>query len=377
MQAVIYPITPFDVAKGTTIRFSWHGAQAVKNRCIIRGKDNSKQVYDQTINSFKLEHTIQMEHASLVNGEEYVAYIIVYDRDNNPSDIQSLGQQFLCLKTPTFEFANVTNNQVINSSSLEAQLTYVQENGELLDSWSISLSTHDGTEIDSSGLKYGTENMTHLFARLDNNTEYILRAQGQTVNGMMMDTGYVFFTAVYEIPNIFSEIEAINRPKIGAIQIRSNVRSVQGFLDHGEPEFLEDEYLDLRDNKLTFRGDYEFTDNFSLVLFFYGSKPNQTIMELYGNPTPDDSALISVIHRAVRRQDLDLPVRAGSKAETAYADFELYDTVFELRCTTKNTTSYIRYSRRIPFATPDDRIGVSIFRINGLFHIEAVNFTEE
>lgn len=65
MQAIIHTISPFDAAVGTTIKFSWDGNQAFKNRCVIKNNDTQEVVYDVTVDSFKLEHKIDPRTGNL------------------------------------------------------------------------------------------------------------------------------------------------------------------------------------------------------------------------------------------------------------------------------------------------------------------------
>lgn len=107
MQAIIYDISPFDASIGTTIKFSWNGNQFFKNRCILRENESNTVVYDHTIETFKQEHNIDLAKATLQNGKKYNAYITVFDKENQESDLQSIGKSFLCLKTPVFTFSNI------------------------------------------------------------------------------------------------------------------------------------------------------------------------------------------------------------------------------------------------------------------------------
>jgi hypothetical protein len=97
LQAIIHTIAPFDASVGTTIKFSWSGNQAFKNRCIIKNNDTQEVVYDVTVDSFKLEHKIDLKQATLANGIKYVAYITVFDNENVESDIQSVGMLIILI----------------------------------------------------------------------------------------------------------------------------------------------------------------------------------------------------------------------------------------------------------------------------------------
>lgn len=354
MQASIYSILPFDASLGTTIKFAWNGNQVFKNRCIIKKNDTNEVVYDNTITSFKLEHEIELSKASFVNGERYHAFIIVYDKDNIASDIQSLGANFLCLKTPTFTFTNLSEGQVIATSAYDFNLTYFQGNGELLDSWSVSVYTKTHSLLSTSNIQYNTENLSYTFSGFSNKNEYAIRAVGQTVNGISMDTGFINISVTYSIRDIFSLLEPTNMKEIGAIQIRSNIVSSEGHLKHDPAEFINNEYLDLRSNQITYSEGFQFEGDFSEVLLFYGITPNQEIAHLFDK---NNELVGTVTYRIGKLGTNDLR------------------RCFELRLNT-SWSSAVYYSNKIPLQYGDDKIGLCIFRSNGLWNIEATIYED-
>lgn len=354
MQAIIYKILPFDASLGTTIKFLWNGNQVFKNRCIIKNNDTNETVYDKTITSFKLEHTIDLDSATLVNGVKYEAFITVFDKDNNESDIQPLGTSFLCIKTPVFQFSNIIEGQTIKSSSYEFTLEYSQENNELLDSWSITVYTKSHTILTSSGVKYDTSNLKYLISGFSNNTEYIVKAEGQTVNGMILSTDDITITVSYSSSSIFSMLDPVNVKERGAIYLRSNIVSSEGKLEK-EGSYIDNEYLDLRDNVLTYDEGFLFDNNFSYIMKFYGMKPNETILQMFDST---GTYLLTVIYRITKESENN----------------QLVDkSLFELRII-NNGIIEIHYSNKLSLIAETDLIAVKIVRENGLFDIEIHNY---
>lgn len=402
MQAIIYQIEPFDAEQGTTIRFNWHGSQVFKNRCIIQKNESGEQVYDQTIVSFKLEHPIDPAQANLENGTKYNAFIIVYDHDNTPSDIQPIGQPFICLKKPVFAFSNLSEGQTMETSALSFNLKYEQEQGELLDSWSITIYNHELSQLATSGVKYETQDLTFSFNGFLSKMEYAARGMGRTVNGIVLDTGYVNFSVVYTVADVFNLIELTNLPRIGAIHVKSNLVVAEGKLDHGELRFVDGEYLDLMDNTLTYSEGFLYKGDFSQVVYFKGTRPNMPVIEMEG--TSPAALTVVITPRVVyytaeitrvdldggtppdaERQEMDAGV-VGIPEGTRMLDIDgsgnengpvrLLRSCFELRATSYHIT-YIRYSRFLPQIDPEDKVGVCFYRNNGLFDIEAINFSKE
>lgn len=357
MQAIIYNITPFDADIGTTIKFIWNGNQVFKNRCIIKKNDTNEIVYDNTVDSFKLEHEIDLSLANLINGQKYNVFITVFDKENNESDIQSLGMSCLCLKTPIFQFKDIADGQIIASSSYEFSLEYSQENGELLDSWSITIYNKSLTELAGSGVKYNTDEMSYTTSGFSNNTEYVIRGQGQTINGMPVDTGYIDIAVSYQASTIFSTLDPINVQDIGAIHIRSNIISLEGKLDK-DGIYIDNEFIDLRDNVMTYDEGFAFSGDFSFVLLFYGMKPNDTILTMY-----DDTGTFQ----------LDVTYRITKAMENRTV---VTKSLFELMVT-NNDVKYVLYSNKLPLLTATDMVGLKIARENCLYDIKICNYIAE
>lgn len=350
-QATIYPILPFDALIGRTIKFTWSGNQAFKNRCIIKDNDTNETVYDQTIDSFKYEHPINLSQANLVNGRKYNAFITIFDKDENESSIQALGKHFLCLRTPSFTFTNVTEGQVISASSYEFALSYSQENGELLDSWSVTLYSTAYTELASSGLTYQTDALTYVFTGFTNKNQYLVRAVGKTVNGLEVDTGYVNLSVTYSIRDVFSLLEPTNLPQNGCIQIRSNIVSAEGHPEK-KPVFIGGEFVDLRDNVLWYTEGFEFKGDFSIAIIFYMAKPNQTVLQLY----------------AEDRNELSMSVtyRIGKWGS------DTMQGCYELRVVSYGQVR-VFYSNQLELPADHDKIGICIARYNNDYNIEITN----
>lgn len=354
MQVTIYKISPFDAEIGTTINFSWRGNQVFKNRCIIKDNDTNETVYDNTITSFKLEHSIDLTLATLINGRSYNAYITVFDEAGMESDIQSLGSPFICLKTPVFQFSNISDGQIIASSSYSFNLTYSQENGELLDSWSITVYTNFGTQLATSGIKYDASDLSHTISGFNNNTEYLIRGTGKTVNGILVDTGDINITVRFKQTSIFSILEPINVKESGAIHLLSNIVSAEGTTTN-TPVYINGEYLDLTNDTLTFNNGFSFDDDFSLVLVFYNMKPNDSVLKMYDATGTYEA---TVTYRITQVTE--------NNAVVMKSYFELLITNGAAKC--------VYYSNQLNLITQTDMIGIKLVRQNGLHNISAYNY---
>lgn len=355
MQASIYKIKPFDAEVGTTITFSWSGNQVFGNRCVILDNETNEEVYNYPIYSHKLEHTLDLSRVyegKLVNGKKYIAYITVYDKDGNESDRQTMGQIFLCLKTPEYSFTNVIEGQILDSSSYGFQLTYSQENGELLDSWQITVYDMTNKVLSTSGVKYDTENLIHTFSGFTNKSQYKVRAIGETVNGMYLDTGYITFSVSYNKAAVFSMIDLTNLPRQGAILLHSNIISADGKAEKEPVTFIGNEYVDLTDNSVTYDEGFLFEGNFSTILYAYHITPNIPFFKFYSGDNDEFEGTITY--------------RVGNIGTTdwvGYLELNVKDGILD----------YVVNSNKIGAINENTMLGFCLTRKNGLYDLQIEN----
>lgn len=355
MQASIYKIKPFDAEIGTTITFSWTGNQVFGNRCIILDNETNEEVYNYYIDSHKLEHTLdlsQISEGKLINGKIYIAYITVYDKDGNESDRQTMGQIFLCLKTPIYNFTNIIEGQILDSSSYGFQLEYAQENGELLDSWQITVYDMTNKVLSSSGVKYDTDNLFYVFSGFTNKSQYKIRAIGETVNGMYLDTGYITFSVSYEKAAVFSMIDLTNLPRQGAILLHSNIISADGKAEKEPVTFIENEYVDLTNNSVVYDEGFLFEGNFSIVLYAYHITPNVPFFKFYSGDNDEFEGTITY--------------RVGNIGTTdwvGYLELNVKDGIL----------NYVVNSNKISAIDANTMLGFCLTRENGIYDLQIEN----
>lgn len=277
MYAIIHPITPFDSAKGTTISFTWNGNQIYKVRCIIKKNETNDTVFDETISTMKPVFTISNE-SGLVNGTYYVAFITVFDVDDNESMIQNIGTPFYCFSTPTFKLS-ISNDAIIKSSTYSIDLIYSQAEKEELDSYKISLYSYQKAELQTTGYMYDLSHASFIISELENAKDYYVRAIGTTINGMQLDTGYIHITTAYVQHNVFHVMELNNRADIGGIEIRSNIISTEG---HSEKPvvYLEGGGVDLTDNKIDYTNGFMIEGDFSAIFKIRNPLLNTSIITI-------------------------------------------------------------------------------------------------
>ena len=174
-------ISAFDAEFGTSgkehinapiLKFSWKDGVSRKNRVVIRDYDTNEKVYDCTITTMALKHQlhnqndtsdkIQVVTYNLQNGHKYIANVYVYTSDDEES-LASNDVIFYCYNTPTFKFTNFTsfmgentNIALINSSSINLTVSYLQNDGEPLNNYVFELKDYKGNTLLLSNVKYSS-----------------------------------------------------------------------------------------------------------------------------------------------------------------------------------------------------------------------------
>lgn len=292
MYAIIHPIIPFDSANGTNISFTWNGNQIYKVRCIIKNNETNETVYDETIDTMKQSFTIPGD-SGLVNGTYYVAFITVFDVDGNESSLQKIGTPFYCFTTPTFELS-ISPDQIIQTSSYRVSLTYSQLEKEPLDSYEIILYSYQKNEIQTSGILYDINDSNFLMTELQNANEYYVRATGTTLNGILLDTGYIHFTVAYTLQSGFSTLELNNLPEVGGIEVRSNIISTEGQAKNEDVVYLDPRGIDLTDNEVEYDVGFQVKGDFSQMFRIRDPKINNIIVTMTDE---EQEVMINVIYR--------------------------------------------------------------------------------
>lgn len=291
MYAIINTIDPFDVAVGTTIKFTWNGNQIFKVRCQVKVNSSGELKYDKTVETMRKEFTIPA-NSGLTNGEYYVAVITVFDESGNESDEQSIATPFYCFTTPTFTLS-VTDGDVIKTSEQSIQLSYSQLENEELNSYNITLYSYQKVSLQTTGTVYDVTDMDTIFTGLNDATEYYVRATGVTVHGMTLDTGYIHILVAYKKRYLMSVIEGNNLSNIGGIEVRSNIVSIEGIADK-IITYIDGGGVDLRDNAVTFKENFILNDNFTQIFVIKHPNLNDSIIHFENS---DGSYQVDVYYR--------------------------------------------------------------------------------
>lgn len=339
-KPIINKITPFDATMDNTISFSWNGNQSYANRLIIYHADTMDILYDRKINTFPHTHIIPAK--TLTNGKKWIAQVQTFDMNDTASELSDK-LYFQTLKTPLFYFYELKDGQTLHSAFYDAQIYYLQENYEDIQSFKFYL--YDGTKtlLSESETMYDSTRIRYQYKGLDNHTIYYFRCHGMTVSGMETDTGYIRIYTDYRQPDKYSIIYAENDPLHGYIKYHTNIVVIQY---NGNKTFrFENGMIDLRNDREGIYYDTGFVIDRDFTVKLRGMYLNQTatILELRNTKY---SILVSSCHYedGTTRFKLDVPNGLGH---------------------------YILYSDAIAFNSTD-MICIWIRKVNDIYQLEVI-----
>lgn len=258
----IAAIQPFDPLYEQNIDFYYEDNQVYKNRVVIIDNQSNTTVYDKTQESMRSYVTIPAK--TLIAGKQYLIQVQVFDINNNHSNLSD-AVLFQCFSTPLLSFIEITDEEIYRNASINLNLSYSQAENEQIKDYQFVLYTENKIIESISEVFYSSTLSPYTFYSLKNNTKYYIRAYGETVNGMKMDTGYVAINIQYnQIPaNIAFQLT--NEYNKGYIQIETNILSPGYELENDNYEF-KDGCVILKNNSLTYNEGFEITDDFSLFV---------------------------------------------------------------------------------------------------------------
>lgn len=259
----INSIIPFDATAAHTITFNYSGAQCVKNKLVIVDSASGTKVFDDTVTTFALSHTVPA--GTLTNGNYYSCTITAYALDDE-TGITSSPVNFRCLTTPTLEFDGIESGDTVASPNMEVHLSYYQAEGDLLNEYQVMLLSSSNVEIYNTGALYDQSLTVTLYDLVDGES-YYLRAVGVTVSGMAVDSGNIAIVVHYEKSFSSNALKLINNSSKGYVEIISNIIGVGGIAENDVVFVSDGTQADLRDTKVDFVGGYSFSKEFEMHAF--------------------------------------------------------------------------------------------------------------
>lgn len=243
-KPILYSQSAFDASQTHIFNFnSIGGSQVVANQLTIVLQSTGSTVYQEKQTTYSFLHTLPAN--TLTNGQYYSAYIVTYDAENNTSS-QSNSIQFYCYSTPEFGFNNIPASGIITNSSYSFSLTYNQNEGEKLKSYTITLYDAQRTQVSSSGTQYvGSSEIptvvSYNFTGMSDGVNYYVQAVGVTEEGTELSTPQINIVISYIEPTIFTAVELTNNCLGGYVVVKSNLATINGISYPVPPVYIDDD----------------------------------------------------------------------------------------------------------------------------------------
>lgn len=139
--------------------------------------------------------------AGMSNGNDYKLLITQYWSDND-SITQASASAFITRSTPTVTMGAIPSPVAARAYTFTA--SYAQEQGDALTWVRWRIANFDDVEnpLQDTGNIYSTPELQFSYDGLFSSTQYSVRCQIQTENGVQADTGWVSFSVEYSAPAV-------------------------------------------------------------------------------------------------------------------------------------------------------------------------------
>ncbi|MDE6127732.1 MAG: hypothetical protein K2G16_00880, partial [Lachnospiraceae bacterium] len=251
----------FDPAEPYDIRFTYTDNQSVKNRLVITDPETYEVVYDKTVLTMKLLHTIPA--GTLQTNKCYTAAVQVFDTDDNKSNL-SESALFYCYTKPVFSISDLP--AVCKSASITLPLSYLQPEGETLKSYQFFMCDSNHNILNRSDTFYTDEHMHYSFGGLQNHYTYYFRVIGETTHGYKLDTGYFAVAVDYNVVPTNAVLVLENVYRRGYISIKTNIKSIGYELKNDNYFFDGDTVTLYGDNYVKYNEGFSRDGDFSLFV---------------------------------------------------------------------------------------------------------------
>lgn len=381
MQASILPIKPFDANTGTVINFEYQGNSVIAIRCII--KENTAEAtvkYDGTYtissdasgsnaNIFSMTYTVPKASSSyLENGNWYNAFILVSEKKDTSgsyvwSEMQSVGESFKCIATPSFTFVDLPTEITKASHTFTLRYSYNINTSETLRSWIINIYDTSKTVVATSNTVYEDMDANVGKTRIDNqyfvdgfndNATYYIKAFGETENGMLLETDESSFIMHKPDDDKVHMLKAKNIECKGGIQLESNIIIIPGVQDH-DGRYIYDDYgnpimLSTRGNALIYREGFKIDNECTISIVAADIDQNETFLKMSNSVYNASTGKYSTPTMTMQLRYI-----------TGFFGTPNKEGMFELIVTDRGITT-MYFSNKVSALIPEDLVQVTITR---------------
>lgn len=343
-KPIINYIYPFDATEDKKITFTYSGDLPYYNRLVIYNASTLAVLYDVTSSSRVLYCTLPAD--TCTNGTKYAAAIQCFDSEMAESTLSDK-VYFWCLEDPSFYFYNVSDGDVITTSSFYAELIYSQAQSEELSQFQFFIYDSSKVLLSSSQVYYSTNYLTYNYQGLEDDTIYYIRAKGLTQYSTELDTGYIEIEVNTSYDNSeYNNIIAECNENNSVVTYYTNFIIITSDEDSDDYEY-DDSYINLTELDLTY-SDLDIEDDFLMGI---------QIREYYETGT--------------------LLTCSGETMDFTLTSYVYDDTTMRFKLTVNNgVTPYILYSDAF---IPEAYTIFTIFikRVNNIYNLEVYTYEED
>lgn len=356
VSPILLNTLPFDAEKEHTLQFTYTGSQIFAHRVVVKDNMTNAVVYNKKMSG--MTTSAQIPANTLTNGVTYNFQVSVFDHEDKESPLSN-AIILQCLKTPVFMFANVHDGMIVRNSFLDAELTYTQENGELLNAYTVMLyAANQTTVVYNSGTKYVGNTLSVRIPELMDDTTYYIRATGETLNGMEMDTGLIQIVCDYIKPDLFLKFRADNIPEEGSVRLTSNYILIEGSSNPEDLTYIDGEKVNLL--------------NGEKVWFDSGYQAKNFTEQIIADSIPDFAKFTTMDMKSVMCYiTWNYGYFDGFEGKQYYAELTAYQYIGGTRL------NYVLPSNLIPPLNDGEQVHFWIRHLNGAFDLEITKMTQE
>lgn len=352
VSPILLNTLPFDATQSHNLQFTYSGSQIFAHRVVIRNNLTNTVVYDVKTSAMVSYATIPAN--TLTNGTTYNFRVSVFDYANVESPFSNV-VILKCLATPTFNFGDITSGYIVKNSYVDVTISYSQANDELLNAYTVYLyGSNQSTIIYDSGLKYADAGLTTKISGLTDDGTYYLRATGETVNGMEIDTGLVQIICDYIKPDIFFKFNAENVQAEGAVRLSAAFVLVEGTSEPESLVYIDNEKVSLLNGEKVY-----FNDGFVV---------NDFILKVVLENMIDFSNLITIDMDTVKA-NLTWNYGYFQDESTDFTDKKYYVALNAYQFIGTEKLEYIQTSNRLSPLSTGEQIHIWIKHIDGRFDL--------
>ncbi|WP_342532805.1 hypothetical protein MHB40_15105 [Lysinibacillus sp. FSL K6-0057] len=293
-RPILNNLKPFSSSTTKDFTFTYSGGdQSVKNNLVIYRLSDNVKVYDETIDTFALKHTLPPD--TLVSGLPYKCQIRVGNINNQFSPFSDF-IFFWVLETPDIVITNIdyANQNRVYNQTVNFTANYSSVDNEILQSYKYFLYDSNKNLITSYNEVFsdGTSPLTQEIAGLLNEVDYYIEVQTISQNQQEFSTGLIKFTPFYVVPKLTSVISVENLSSEGAIKVNANIIQIIAKLydDNGneiareDVQYVDDDKLDL--NRLDYER-MEIREGFKI-------ENDDFVLKLWCENVPDDKVFLTL-----------------------------------------------------------------------------------